>query len=179
MILTGIWEAWSKLIRFSTQKQLSLISNWSCPRVCQTTIGMCSMCVDSTSTSFFLLFIFICVFLLVLFYPYGYITYKKCGSKGLNSWAIIIALQWNNAFTLMRGLYLVAYYWPLLLEIWWSLTSGFNFSESSVVTSFYLFVCSYAWHAPHSHWFKAWEYSSCFSGVHQSTWLQSTILFLS
>lgn len=45
VLLTGFWEAWPKLIWFSPQKQLPFISHWSCSRVCQTTFGICSMCV--------------------------------------------------------------------------------------------------------------------------------------
>lgn len=46
MVSTGIWEAWTKLIWFSPQKQLPFISHWPCSGAWQTTFGVCSMCVD-------------------------------------------------------------------------------------------------------------------------------------
>lgn len=49
MMSTGLWEAWTKLIRFSSEKQLPLLSGWSSPRDWQTIVGMCSMCVVNTS----------------------------------------------------------------------------------------------------------------------------------
>lgn len=57
LVLTGFWEAWSKFIRFSPQKQLPFISHWSCSWLCKTTFGICSMCVKKTCTIFVFFFL--------------------------------------------------------------------------------------------------------------------------
>lgn len=53
MVLTGVWEAWSKFIRFSTEKQLSRISSWPSSWNWEAIVGMCSMCVVYTSSIHF------------------------------------------------------------------------------------------------------------------------------
>lgn len=52
MAWTGLWEAWTKLIWFSPQKQLPLISRWSSPGAWKATLGMCSMCVKPSLSPF-------------------------------------------------------------------------------------------------------------------------------
>lgn len=148
MVSTGIWEAWTKLIRFSSQKQLPFISHWSCSGAGQTTFGVCSMCVGNSCT-IFIWFILLDAQIYLKWY-----------------WDLGIYLLFYFIFILKRFLHFQTQTFFFFGDKW-----GIDDLEDNyfhLLTHFTCLCCSYARIAPDSHWFEARKHSSCVLWVCQS-----------
>lgn len=147
MVSTGIWEAWTKLIWFSPQKQLPFISHWPCSGAWQTTFGVCSMCVD---------------------YSWPILLYSSpISATNFTFRNFLIQNLGVNSYDLMFLIWLLQFPWN-------PYCSNSYFGRLLCISV--LRLCSFysdrhARLAADSHGFEAGEHSSGIVWIYQNTWL--------